>query len=532
MPTLSPSSPTVRLRRVSITLVFVFAYLALMFHSSASSLISTRNVSPRAAKIAPKQGRQGAASCPTCAPPTTQVIYAPLIDVPEALSSEIVLNCRSAHDIDVTPTLYTMEGRAIGGEVIHLRPAEMRFVDTKSLIPARERFLHRWGGMSLSYTGNLLEVWAQLTLKGLLGGGSANVFFAVVNLPRANTIESVWWMPPGAEALIALGNSSNQPAHATLIFRNGVSRIVDIEPFATKIVRRSEVLGLLSSDADRAQAVSINYTGAAGSLIPTGFITSAQGRFTSTIRFYNPPNVVQPNLYANNLRLKDATPHMVLRNTSSQFVMARPRFLTAEGATAVELRAQRLAPAETLEVNLRTLLVAARNRSDLDSVSVQVTNDGAPGSLIGALFSQHQTTGVTYDVPLRDSGSPRASTGAYPVRLDADYTTVLSITNVTDNRGEFTLQVNYDGGTYELGLVTANPRETKNFDIRKLRDEQTPDRNGHTLPREMTTGQIRWSIRGNGTIPMTGRAEVVSLHDGVSSSYSCTTCCPNSHYDG
>jgi hypothetical protein len=31
---------------------------------------------------------------------------------------------------------------------------------------------------------------------------------------------------------------------------------------------------------------------------------------------------------------------------------------------------------------------------------------------------------------------------------------------------------------------------------------------------------------------MTGRAEVVSLHDHVSSSYSCTTCCPSSHVDG
>ena len=133
---------------------------------------------------------------------------------------------------------------------------------------------------------------------------------------------------------------------------------------------------------------------------------------------------------------------------------------------------------------------------------------------------------------MRDSGSPRASTGAYPVRLDGDYTTVLSITNVTDKKGEFTLQVNYDVGTYELGLVTANPGETKNFDIRKLRDAQTPDRNGHPFPRDLSTGQIRWSMRGNGSVPLFGRAEVVSQRDRVSSSYSCVTCCPHSFNDG
>ena len=243
------------------------------------------------------------------------MIYAPLFDLPEAASSEIVLNCRSAHELEVTPTFYTLDGAAIVGDVIRLQPAEMRFVDTKSLIPLRERYRHRWGGIAFSYSGTLLEAWAQLTLHGILGGGSANVFFAVVNQPRANTIEAVWWTPRGGEALIALGNSSNQAAHATLIFSNGASHVADIGPFATKIVRRSEVLGLLSSDADQAEAVSINYTGTAGSLIPTGFISSASGGFTSNIRFYNTPNVVQSNLYANNLRLKDNVPHMVLRNT-------------------------------------------------------------------------------------------------------------------------------------------------------------------------------------------------------------------------
>jgi len=267
------------------------------------------------------------------------VIYAPLIEVADAASSEIVLNCRSAHDIDLTPTFYTMEGAAIAGEIIHLRPAEMRFVDTKSLIPQRERNRHHWGGMSLTYIGNLLEAWAQLTLKGLRGGGSANVFFAVVGQPRANTIESVWWMPRNAEAVIALGNSSDQTVHANLIFGNGESQDLDIGPFATEIVRsRGEGLSLSSSNESRPESVSISYTGATGSLIPAGFIGSARERFTSSIRFYNPPNVVQPNLYANNLRLKDATPHMVLRNTSTDFVNARPRFLTANGPRLLSFR--------------------------------------------------------------------------------------------------------------------------------------------------------------------------------------------------
>ncbi len=518
--------------RVLIAFIFIFASGAVISQSNVLSFTSPLENLGKATRPASRPN-QDPATCSTCAPPKQQVIYAPLIDLPDAASTEIVLNCRSAHEMEITPTFYTIEGKAVAGDPIHLQPAEMRFVETTSLIPARERNRHRWGGMSLSYVGNLLEAWAQMTLKGLRGGGSANVFFAVVNQPRANSIESVWWMPQNAEAVIALGNSSSETVHGNLIFGNGESQSVDIRPFATEIVRsRTRGLSLSSSDRSRAESVSINYTGPAGSLIPSGYFGSAQEKFTSTIRFYNPPNVVQPNLYANNLRLRNSTPHMLLKNTSTAFVKARPKFLDAGGVTVVELSPQLLAPSEVVEVDLRPVIAVARNRSDLDSVSVQVGNEGAPGSLIGALYSRNEKTGVAYDVPLRDSGSPRSSTGGYPVRLDGDYTTVLSISNAAGKAGDLTLQINYEGGPYQFGLINLKPGATKTVDIRKLRDEQTPDGNGHTLPRDLTTAQIRWSIRGNGTIPLSGRAEVVSLRDGVSSSYSCPTCCPHSFYDG
>jgi hypothetical protein len=101
--------------------------------------------------VGSKQQSQVPATCPTCAPPTPQVIYAPLFDVPDATGSEIVLNCRSAHVDGSNADVFHMEGKPIAGEVIHLQPAEIRFVDTQSLVPARERNRHRWGGMSLSY---------------------------------------------------------------------------------------------------------------------------------------------------------------------------------------------------------------------------------------------------------------------------------------------------------------------------------------------------------------------------------------------
>ena len=127
------------------------------------------------------QSGQGGASCPTCSPEKQRMIYAPLFDLPESSGSEIVLNCRSAHDMVLTPTFYTLEGEAYTGADITLKPTEIRFVDTKSLIPKKERNRHKWGGMAFSYVGGFMEAWAQLTLHGIRGGGSVNVVFTVLS---------------------------------------------------------------------------------------------------------------------------------------------------------------------------------------------------------------------------------------------------------------------------------------------------------------------------------------------------------------
>ncbi len=88
------------------------------------------------------------------------------------------------------------------------------------------------------------------------------------------------------------------------------------------------------------------------------------------------------------------------------------------------------------------------------------------------------------------------------------------------------MHINYDGGPYVTGIIHIAPGATRTFDIRKLRDEQKPDINGHPLPPDLKIAQFRWSVRGN--VRLNGRAEVISLKDRVSSSYSCFSCCPDS----
>jgi hypothetical protein len=176
--------------------------------------------------------------CHTCPPPTARRIYAPVSQLKEAAQGEIVLNSRSPRPIDITPTLYTAEGEALVGPAVQLQPAEIRFVPIDSLLPADARGHQHLGGIALSYTGGVLEIWAQITFQGVAGNGGIDETFNILEEHGSNTQEAVWLAPAKSTALIALGNSSDAPAHAVVQFGDGELKELDIAPFATEYLRR------------------------------------------------------------------------------------------------------------------------------------------------------------------------------------------------------------------------------------------------------------------------------------------------------
>jgi hypothetical protein len=199
----------------------------------------------------------------------------------------------------------------------------------------------------------------------------------------------------------------------------------------------------------------------------------------------------------------------------------------------VDLPSLTLRPQQIIDVDLSALRQAAASRTDLDSVSAQIAGSGAPGSLIGATYSTDAATGLTYDVPLRDSGKVRNATGSYPWRVDNDYSTIVVVTNVGNEPARFQVEIRYPDGPYSIKQRELAVGETATFDLRKLRDEQQPDRTGKTLPLTLDRGQFHWTIVAtHGDPHIIGRAEVVSRSGRVASSYSCPVCCPDSGPNG
>jgi hypothetical protein len=296
------------------------------------------------------------------------MIYAPLIELPESSGTEINLNCRSPHIMDVTPTFYTKRGEPFVGENFQMQPTEVKTVDLKTLMPARIRHRHDWGAMTLSYTGGTLEMWAQLRLMKINHGDSVDVTFSILQDKRSDIRNAVWWMPQEAEAIIALGNLSNSAARATLNFSNGDSEEVEVPAFGTHLIRkRSE--NSHSGANGRTGAVTISAPGTNGGLIVAGAVTALDGSFTSSIRFYDTQNIAQPNLYATNFRLKNVKPRMLLRNTGKETISATPRFIAAPGDPNkfIDLPSMTLRPNEIAEVDIEPLRAAVFGKPDFDS---------------------------------------------------------------------------------------------------------------------------------------------------------------------
>jgi len=94
--------------------MIVFLLLCFIDYSVTSSRSSGPNLTTEQSGATPQKGKFGKKDkCPNCGPAGNQEIYVPLIELPEAQSSEIVFNSRSPQAMTITPTFYKRDGTVI-----------------------------------------------------------------------------------------------------------------------------------------------------------------------------------------------------------------------------------------------------------------------------------------------------------------------------------------------------------------------------------------------------------------------------------
>jgi hypothetical protein len=484
------------------------------------------------------QGKQNPPPAPSTKPSTNvgpalpRIVHAPLVRSEELPYAEIALNNRSPQPTEVTLTFYSKNGEPAEPVKRTLQPGEVKHIDVEDLLPAPLKHQRELGGVFVQYTGQWNQVALQLTLISADRKSSIDQPLRPDTDFRSGVQDAVWYMP--GDAAIVLGNTSGERIIAILILPDGESKEVRLRPYETEIIRLHRDSGRTSRRGERVQSVRVETSAPAGALRAVGYVTFRG--FARTIRFYDRATVRQPDLFAANLSTQNSEIQIVLKNISDNPLSATPRFLpVGPGAgsgtppSPLELPAITLAPGEEALVDTTPLEQLAAQNEAYSRVGVHVRNSGEKGTLIGSLASFNRRERLSFEIPLRDSGSLRNSGGSYPIRLDDDYSTYVSLMNVSNETVEFTGIIRHPKGEYVFKPRKLQAGESALFDVKELRDKKTPDPNGKVLPADFERGQFNWSMHQGGTVPkLIGRSQIVSKSRGVSSSYSCPICCPNS----
>lgn len=165
-------------------------------------------------------------------------------------------------------------------------PTEVKTVNLETLMPRAIRHRRDLGGMTLSYDGGILEMWAQLRLMKVAGGNSIDVPFSILQDRRSDVRNAVWWMPNNAEAIIAIGNFGKSTIQATARFADGDSETLEVPGFGTHLLRVKS-RKRHSNSSGNGEGITIEAPDSGASLITTGLVYTNDGSFTSGIRFYD-----------------------------------------------------------------------------------------------------------------------------------------------------------------------------------------------------------------------------------------------------
>lgn len=312
---------------------------------------------------------------------------------------------------------------------------------------------------------------------------------------------------------------------------------------------QTRVLNLRADFADgqqfansQAVGISLSHSGVQSALIARAMVADAVRGYSQVVPFLNPRTAKSARLDGAGLHLENVqgerlAPVVVVRNANNTeaTVSARVPYTRIDGTRAVvNLPESRLRADEIKLLDVREVLQRAA-AEPIKTAGIEIEYDSAPGSVIAQVQSVSSNRNQVFRTLLWDAQAQRSSTGGYPFLIEGTSNTKAYIKNATTRAQEYVAFVTWEaGGIYMLGLRRLAARETAEIDVKKLRDEQTPDEEGRTIPLSINKGQIQWMLRerllASGSeaanrLTLVGQAEQIDEESGMSSAYFCQNCC-------
>jgi hypothetical protein len=469
------------------------------------------------------------------------------------LSATLLLNNKGPRPLEVRPTLYSLAGERLDIAPVTIDSNSFRMID-----------LHEWaalggeafeeGSVQLFHRGRDLVLGSQIYLVDDEHSLSFDEKLSEIGVFGSNRLECLWWMPsPQSDVRLVLSNTSGEPLPVTVRVVGsrpvpGEPQIFNLSPHETRVlnVRRDFPEGEALAQSE-VGAISLEHSGAKSALLTRAMVQDVHKGYSFPVQFSNPQGGKSKQYHGAGLRLGKVAggplkPVVVARNVgdTDTVLSGRVPYTTDDGEMGVvSLSSLSLHPGEMKLLDLQHVIKKSEGGKDIATAGLEFEYTSAPGSVQMSAQSVSENGNHVFRVPLWDPLAQRSPTGGYPWYVEGDSSTTVYIKNITDHPQQYVAHVLFTGGIYTAGVQTVEGRQTVAFNLRDLRDNQVPDEEGHTIPLDVSRGQILWSLyrteEANDAwedLALIGRSEQIDTAKAMSSNYACLNCCPNSFAGG
>ena len=531
-----------------------------MLPRSCALLLIAAFVSPLHTPTASGQAPAGQSGSQNATPPpqpVDQEQFVPYWTTETSWHSELQLrNNLSGQSLMVTPALRLADGAETALPSVTVNPQEVKAIDLDAAIgSSSSQLVGTYGSIVLRYrsvsAGNL---YAALMVRNI---GHSIAFHIDANGGLQNyeaaSREGIWWLPNNtATGYLILTNQGNDPMQLALsLYDAGGKEYKQPVLLGPRETNRYSVRKLVQAGGLTGSygGIKIYAPAHAGSLDTLHFVFDQMAGFSALLKMFDhDPNAALTErdfaqtsvwtLRAPMLALShpdvalgmpiDVTlqPQLLIRNTTGKPLTAALRFSwrgdnTTGKAPGPSLQ---LLPYQTRRVDVAALQDGKTLPANARWTSVILTTNSKPDEVMAVATSYDAALQYGAQTPFSDQLTFGWEGGMW--EYDAQHNSIISAGNggTKLTQAAFTLFYNQGAERYDVEQ-TLQPDDQMWIDVGKLIREHVPDKNGKTLPADLTTGSYEFRDLTDKFIGSLFEGKVIYEKTYGHVTYGCGQCC-------
>ena len=458
--------------------------------------------------------------------------------------------------LTVTPVLRAADGTETPLFPVVIQPQEVKTLDVATAIgSSAPQLIGTYGSLTLHYRApSQINLYA---VSMIMGVGHAIAFHidgtGEDKTENVGSREGIWWLPNDATSdYLVLSNQGESPLQTSLSVSDASGKAsTQTVTLAPRAMARYSIRQIVSAAklAGSYGGIKVSASAHAGSLDTLHVLFDENGGFSAVMKmfFYDPRTQVKERDYAKTGKWTLRAPMLALSNPDPSLAfpvgtVLQPqlfiRNVTAKPVEAVLVFNWRtdsstgkspslpmhLSPFETQRIDVSALQDGKTLPQNAQWASVILTTNSLPNEVAAVAASFDQTLHYGAQTPFSDQLAVQWEGGHW--QYDPQHDSIITAGNGSSKPTQAAFTIFYNQGAQKYELVqTLQPDEQMWVDIGKLIREAVPDKNGNTLPADLTSGSYDVRDLTSNRVPTLFEGKVLYDRTYGHVTYGCAACC-------